>query len=514
MKKGIILLGLFAIFTANAQELRPVCGNSAADQFMTMDRLIQNLETVESNQLADRGGIQYVPVFFHLVADGNGMGRVRELRVMEQLCAMNAAFESMGIQFYMSPHPTWGLFDKSINNDNVYTNQNNTFLMNAKKHPNAINYFITNLAASGNNDPGLTLAYYTPVNDWIVSRRDQINGNANNSTIPHETGHFFSLMHPFLGWEGSNGFGPSFPGWPIAPVIAPDGGPTEKQDGSNCTVAADRICDTGPDYKFAFQQGNCAPYNGGAKDPMGVLVDPMENNTMSYFDGCPTYEFTPFQKAAMLADLNSNSRNFLDNTYVPVATSITTPNDLLISPANGITAQFYNAVSLEWKSVAGASHYMVEIDIVPSFVTGLIKTYITTNTSILITDLDPNDTYYWRVKPFNYSVGCAEAKARNFKVTATATNTVEIEGLSAWQVSPNPVAGDRASIIAKASHNFEVNAHIVDAAGQIVRTIAAVQFSEGSNTVELPLDGLSNGFYFIILDNGKARDMRKLVLAR
>lgn len=516
MKKGIILLGIFAMFSAKSQELRPICGTSIADQDMFNERLLQNLATVESGQVQDRGGVQYVPVFFHLVGDASGNGRVREIKVLEQLCALNAAFAPSGIQFYLNPHPTLGLFDKTINNAGVYTTQTNTFLMQAKRHQNAINYYITDEAASGNNDPGIVLAYYTPPNDWIVSRRDQINGSASNSTIPHETGHFFSLQHPFKGWENSTGFGPTYPGWPVAPVLAPDGTPTERQNGTNCTIAADKICDTGPDYKFAFVPGvnGCAPYTQGAQDPLGQLVDPGENNTMSYFENCSTYVFTPLQNAAMLADLNTSARNYLDNSYVPVATSIDTPTDMLLSPANAATVPFYNAVTLEWSPVAGATHYLIETDIVPSFATSFVKTYITTNTTLLLTTLDVNDTYYWRVKPFNQHVGCAAFRSRNFKTNNVATSTIEIEGLSAWQVSPNPVEGNTARIIANVSSDFEANIKVVDAAGRLVRNLQSVKFSEGSNSVELPLEGLANGFYFIQLSNGQAQDVRKLVLAR
>lgn len=514
MKKGIILLGFLAALAANAQELHHVCGMSAADQDQFTPRLIKNLEAVEAGQVADRGGIQYVPVFFHLVADAAGENRVREIKVLDQLCSLNASFSSLGIQFYLSPHPTLGIFDKTINNANVFSTQSNTFLMQAKRHANAINYYITDVADSGNTDPGDVLAYYTPANDWIVSRRDQINGLANNSTIAHETGHFFSLQHPFKGWESTNGFGPGYPGWPIAPVLAPDGGTTERQNGTNCTTAADRICDTGPDYKFAFLQNGCAPYNGGAKDPLGTLVDPMENNTMSYFNQCSTYVFTPLQNAAMLADLNSPDRNFLDNSYTPVATSIETPADLLVAPASNATTQFYNNVTLEWNAVAGASHYFIEVDFIPSFASTTIKTYITTNTSLLLTDLDPNDNYYWRVKPFNYSVGCASAKSRGFKTSTLATTSVAaIDGLSAWQVSPNP-ASEEAKILVKTSGAFEANISIVDAAGQLVRRTSGIQFNEGDNIHTLPVNDLSNGFYFIVLDNGQGQDIRKLVIAK
>jgi hypothetical protein len=273
------------------------------------------------------------------------------------------------------------------------------------------------------------LAYYSPLQDWIVSRRDQINGLANNSTIPHETGHFFSLMHPFLGWESSGGFGPGSAGWPVAPVIAPDGVATERQDGTNCSTAGDRICDTGPDYKFAFLQAGCSAYNGGAKDPLGVVVDPLENNTMSYFDACSSYSFTPLQATAMQADLNSASRNYLDNSFSPASVSFTTPTDLLVSPVSGSTVQFYNAVQLAWNAVDGATHYLVEVDIIPTFATTNVKTYITTSTSLALNDLVGSETYYWRVKPFNQYYTCAVPRSRNFKTPAAASAVADINGL-------------------------------------------------------------------------------------
>jgi hypothetical protein len=321
-------------------------------------------------------------------------------------------------------------------------------------------------------------------------------------------------MHPFLGWESSNGFGPSSGGWPIAPAIAPDGVATERQNGTNCSTAADRICDTGPDYKFGFLQSSCATYTSGAKDPLGTLVDPMENNTMSYFDGCANYEFTPLQIAAILADVNNSDRNYLDNTYVPLSTTIDTPDDLLISPAASAVPPFYNAVLLEWNALSTASHYIVEVDILPSFISNSIKSYVTTNTSLLLTDLVANKNYYWRIKPFNYSVGCAGWKSRGFKTSTATSRTVEIEGLSAWQVSPNPVQGNEARITVNATSSFNANISIVDAAGRLVNQLPMVSFNEGNTAVAIPLEGLSNGFYVIVMDNGAAKAVRKLVLAR
>jgi hypothetical protein len=512
MKKILFLFCLLSASLGYSQELQPVCGTSIEDQNLFIERLKSNIADVEAGILEERGGIAYVPVHFHLVGDASGNGKVREVRVLEQLCALNATFLPHGIQFYISPHPTYGMFDKSINNNGVYSSQSNSFLMQTRRHPNAINYYIVDVAESGNNQPGLTLAYYSGQQDWIVSRRDRINGSTTNNTVAHETGHFFSLAHPFFGWEETTGFAPGYPGWPIAPATTPWGNPVEKMDGSNCTVAADLVCDTPPDYKFAFTQTDCSNYDGGAKDPMGVLVDPMETNMMSYFEPCSVYVFTPMQSSIMLADLGKASRNYLDNNYTPVATSIDSPVDLLITPANGETTQYYNSVLLEWKAVAGATHYMLEVDDLPSYLSPNIKTYLTTNTSYLLTNLNANDSYYWRVKPFNPSVGCATPRSRNVKTSGVATTSVkEIEGLSAWQISPNPAA-DVANILISAGEPFDAQISVLDAAGRTVLQLPMQPFSEGQNNVAIPLESLSNGFYFVVLNNGIAQDVKKLAV--
>ncbi|MEZ4948184.1 MAG: hypothetical protein R2784_02135 [Saprospiraceae bacterium] len=53
-------------------------------------------------------------------------------------------------------------------------------------------------------------------------------------------------------------------------MVSPNGSPTELQDGSNCTTAGDKICDTPPDYNFGLINGNSC--YGGAKDPNGVTA--------------------------------------------------------------------------------------------------------------------------------------------------------------------------------------------------------------------------------------------------
>lgn len=518
MKKGFFVLFFAAMAStiAFSQQVQPhICGN-AHDQADLFPRLEENKIMMEAMRAAaaDRSETQYVPVHFHLVGDSDGNGKHKEIKCLEQLCALNAAYESVGIQFYLSEHPTYGLFNKSINNDNVYSNQNNTLLMNLRRHPNAINIFVVQEPTSGNNQPGIVLAYYNIPSDWIVSRKTQTNGNQPNSTLPHEVGHLFSLAHTFYGYE-NNSFDAADATWPTAPVLAPDFGvASERQNGTNCTTAADRICDTPPDYNFGFIAPSCGNYTGGAKDPQGTLVDPMENNYMSYFNGCSNYAFTQDQADIMVADLNSSSRNYLDNNYTPPATEILTPTDLLVSPANASTVQYFNDVLLEWQAVPGATHYLIEIDIVSTFGTQFSQAFIETGTSKLVTNLQASRTYYWRVKPFNHFVGCATPRARNFKTPSSASSTFEIEGLSAWQLSPNPVSGNIANLLINADQSFEAAVRITDAAGRTVSFQAGLNFPQGESNVELNTEGLANGLYFVSIESGNGRNVRKMSIMK
>jgi hypothetical protein len=365
---------------------------------------------------------------------------------------------------------------------------------------------------SGNNNPGVTLAYYSGNRDWIVSRRDYVNGNANNSTIPHEVGHFFSLNHTFYGWE-SNPFESTDPSWPVAPILSPAGNPTEKANGTNCGTAGDLICDTPPDYNFGLGYGSCT-YTAGAKDPTGTIVDPMENNMMGYFETCTEYVFTPQQQTIILADLASSQRNYLDNNFTPVATEIITPADLLVAPAAGVTMPYYDEVLLEWQSVTGAAYYLLEMDIVSSYTSQFAQSFVVAATSKLVTTLQPNRNYYWRVRPFNEYVTCTTPRQRTFR-TPTTSAVRSIEGLSAWQIAPNPVSNlSEVALAVTAENNFDATIRVFDAAGRQVYEQVGVIFSAGENRYDLSLGDLKNGLYQVLMQSGNGQSVRKLAVLR
>ena len=510
MKKLMLLLlaGFACTNWLNAQELIGVCGNSMEDQLQYDHRLLANLEKVDAGLISDRGVFQYVPVYFHLVGDAAGNGKIKERFVLDQLCALNAAYEPANIQFYLRPHPTKGLFNYDINATNVYSNQDGWFTMHTNRHPNAMNIYIVDAAVSGNNQPGETQAYYSPTRDWVVCKKSQIGGSTSNIVLPHELGHFFSLDHTFLGWE-SDPFDPTDPSWPVAPFTSPGGLPTERMNGTNCTTAADKICDTPPDYNFGFGNSSCS-YTAGAKDPNGTEVVTMPDNWMGYFFSCTDYTFTPQQQNVIIADLNSSARNYLDNTFSPLATEINTPSNLLVSPANGITMPYYDEVLVEWQDMPEASYYLLEFDIVNTYISPFAQSFIVNSNSKLVTTLAANRTYYWRVRPFNQYVTCAAPRQQSFKTSSTS-GVQTIDDLTAWQVAPNPIQGGAtARIFTQAKNGFEANIMVFDATGRQVYEQTGVLFPSGEHAVDLPLGNLGNGIYAVMLQAQEGLVSRKI----
>lgn len=525
MKKYIF--GLALSLTAQwgfAQHAHPSCGTSVADQAQFTDRLRENVANAEKLTPADFA-LQYVPLHFHLVGDQSGNGKHRASRVLDQLCDLNAQYEALEMRFYISPHPTFGIFDSTLNLDNVYSSQAGAFSMNSKRHPNALNIYIVDKA---DGDDGV-LAYYSPARDWVVAEKAYVKGNGEGKQVlPHEVGHFFSLAHTFYGYEPNpfDGYvGSGFPNdatWPTAPTVSPGGIPTERVNGSNCMTSGDYICDTPPDYNFGFSpydDGTCT-YKGGIngvfpKDPQGAVVNnPMENNLMGYFFGCSSYEFTAQQRTAILADRNQSSRNYLDNNFTPIATEIITPTDLLTSPANNATTQNYDFQVFEWQAVPGAKWYLIEFDISSSYNTGFYQGFISTSPSVTVKTLAANRTYFWRVRPFNEYVTCAASRQRTVKTNnVSVTNIREVEGLSNWQVMPNPAERGATIFMSMELENaMDATLRVFDVYGREMYRQNKQSFNAGLNTMEVPTAQLSAGVYFISLENGTGQSVKRIAI--
>lgn len=528
MKK--MLLATFAVLISliAVQAQQHVCGTSMQDQYDLRERMFRNrANPALQGTSGSRDVDYYVPIQIHIVGRTDGSQYISEAQVLDFLCTLNNDYADQDIQFYFKSDFNY------INNDALYTNAQSNggrLQISANRVNNAVNIFLT-----GNFPQTGLLGYYQgPANstaDYVVIKKSAVLGN----TASHELGHFFSLAHPFFGWEPPNnpesypGFPDSYQGWNEQYFGNPVGSnapsydfgfaiANEKVDQSNCNSAADGICDTPPDYLFAYSplQVGCNEWNGGAMDPNGDLIDPMENNMMSYFNACANFTFTPQQKDAIINDLESNARNYIRPGYTPSTEEIT-EQPVLVSPVEGETADGYNYVKLDWDAVPGAQKYFVEIDRFQNFSFNPVR-YVVSETSVEVLDkLLPSTTYYWRIRPFAEYITCGTpfSETRSVKTPSNTVNVGEIEAVDAWTVQPNPVSTDQVLTVSiNATQSFEAEVNLYSLTGQLVRKLNNRDFGVGSTTIELSTEGLTPGLYLVAVNSREGVLKQKVVVTK
>ena len=502
-KIALLFIAAILLLGGTVQAQHAICGTGYSPEMM--QRLLANKKAIADSPATFRNGdITYVPIKFHLIGKGDGSSRISEGLVLDMLCHINEEYADQDIQFYVFNGFNY------IDNNAAYSNPEDVpLVMAGQKDNDAMNIYIGQKADPPNGSGlGVTLGYYSPSNDWIVIKKSEINGNS--ATAPHEIGHYFSLPHPFLGWDCTSWTEAEF-GNPTNITTAPCSPvPVELADGSNCNTAGDMICDTPADYNLGFSDGNDCNYTGNCMDPNGNLLDPMENNFMSYFNGCADYEFTPDQKALIAADLNS--RIGLDTDWQPSATEINGIPDL-VAPVGGATTSGYNNVLIDWTPVDGATHYVLEIDLAANF-SIIPQRFVVAGDSYWVTTLNASTTYFWRVRPFNSYVACTDKSVTGEFKTPSTTSTVEPAFVNNWTVRPNPVAqGDQLEIIIDSNENFDATIRLLTTAGQLVQMEQAT-FNSGTAYHTVDTRDLTAGIYLLSIQSDAGVLNRRVVIGK
>lgn len=512
------------------------CGTSPDD-------LIQIYETMQAqrgrygNTVQTRGVTSYVPVCFHLVAKADGTGRVNESKLLDMIDQWNKTYAANGLelQFYIK-YLNYVDNDALYNTPRALSGANRAFVV---RKSDAMNIYICGTADDGTDPNSVTLAYYLNrfssddapyAADWVVMRLLEAS-RENSSTVEHEVGHFFTLPHTFLGFEAS----PFIPttASPCAPLTIAYNGrniAVEKvaRTGSdaNCSTAGDGFCDTEPDYNFGITKGsawnnnnNPCVYNGIAKDPTCVAVNPDETNLMGYFIGCEN-KFSPNQVTAMKTDYaNSSYRKYLRDGNVAQSTA-PVGEATLITPVNNATTESYTNLSFDWSDVSGAYGYVFEISTFASFAAN-VKRYVVYNSNINITNtstggsfLTANRAYYWRVRAFGRYVTGTNFAVENKFTTGTLNSVKEIKGIEEFTVSPNPVSqASHVELRLNSESAFIAQVKWTNIAGQVVKN-QEMLFNSGLNAQLLDISELNHGLYILTIESDKGILNKKVAINR
>ncbi|MEM9991526.1 MAG: hypothetical protein AAF738_07155, partial [Bacteroidota bacterium] len=428
-------------------------------EMASLERRLKRNKQLAQESVFPRWNIQYVPITFHLTAKDDGTQRVSERAILDQLCSLNEDFAPLNIQFYI--HRL-----HYINSSVLFDNhrQGQTQMENERDRFSIDVFIFENANTDSGIEEGITFGYYSPSRDWVVMRKDQISGRS--VVLTHELGHFFSLLHPYNGWDNEP-WEEAVHGNP-APRLSPRGIRTEQQNGGNCDNAGDFLCDTPPDYFFAFGWRNCT-YNGGAQDPNGELVDPDESLFMANFlQGCSRsdYNFSPQQQSMMQTDLQTDQRAYLRTGFQP--TDLAATSTTAITPSSGVNIPTHNLVSFNWTPISGATQYLVEIDRLPTF--ALQATSIVTDKNFLeVNTLLPNTRYYWRVRPFNAQSTCTSFTLPSAFTTGNMVADLDGGLLEDWAIFPNPSrVANALQIELTTNRSFEAKLQLFDSLGRLV----------------------------------------------
>ncbi len=447
----------------------------------------------------------------HLLARDDGSGRFEPSRLLDAFYRLNEDFAPSGIRFYFK-HP-W----KYLNNTQWYQHDSivqGRALMFAHNVPNALNvYFMANPAGNcGYNLPyaGIAMAHAC--------------AGPTDHTWAHEIGHALGLPHPFLGWEGKR-YNPDLPtpdtllydythfhAEPDTVVPAPlDTALVEYADGSNCAIAADRICDTGPDYlSYRWVCNADGLSTVQQRDPAGAPFFSDGTLFMSYAaDNCQR-RFTPQQIQIMRARLLTDRAHWVAPSAPVAGLVFEAPQP--VAPINQ-EASPVNATVLQWTSVPYATHYLVQVSKVSSFGIRDFEAVVT-DTFALATNLTANwSNYFWRVRAFNAaSVGPYSQVGRFRTTAAVATYSA---GDAGWRIYPALFSAGMPLVVEapEAWRGQPLVLSIFDAAGRLMFRAEHVLY-EPREWLTLPAKGWASGTYYLVC-SGKAGTVRQpLLLAK
>ena len=475
------------------------CGTNQSDEFMKP--LVENKKHWDQT-LSRSNETRFSPVTIHLVGRDDGTGRFSEELAYRAMCLLNERFFDLGtnMQFYIKEF-------NEINASRVFDDpRNNIGFMRSAKDRTSMNIYVVNQISSGAT--GTTLGFYTGgINDFIVMRA--VNFGDSSFTLEHELGHFFTLAHTHRGWEDV----PWNPGdtsrVELITISSSQSAPVQVElvDGSNCETAADFLCDTPADYGSTFLCGCCSA-QGFCRDRNGEILEPMNNNIMSYSARCDDWAFSPNQITAMQASYDAVNRAFLrtdENTvteYRPITDSITG-----LSPALGSMLPQFDRVELSWDPVANADFYEV-------VVSG--EAFRTEETSYILTTLAPNSfPVVWSVRAFNiFGGGCAPGTELFFGVGNEMTSAVNnIDLVSDVNVFPNPAQkNDQITISLTSASAFSADVSLYDINGKLVSQERNVQFGTGNNNYNMDLNALQSGIHILEIQSQSGTVVEKLII--
>lgn len=286
-KINVLVFSVFLSMSAclfSQSNKEATCGNTTSSKSLAFyESLKPQLKKYESEFLLAKSAkgtvpvniVNSIPIKVFVIRNSDGSGGLSMFELDEAFANLNAAYEGAFLEFFLCDGVEYIDDDKLCHfkrgDEKSFTDTNYV--------PGLINMYFTNYIENESNESICGYSDNVGRNDMVVMKNSCA---TNGSSLSHELGHFFSLLHT----HGADN----------------DKITTELVDGSNCDTDGDGICDTPADPRLssALVDSSCN-YIGTAQDVNGDTYNPDTNNMMSYSrKDCRTY-FSEQQLARMYA---------------------------------------------------------------------------------------------------------------------------------------------------------------------------------------------------------------------
>ncbi|PWH81529.1 hypothetical protein DIS18_14720 [Algibacter marinivivus] len=308
----------FTSFSQNKEE--SVCGNTTSSKSIAFYQNIKpQLKKFENDFFAAKSArgtvptnvLNSIPVKVYIIRNSDGSGGLSMSELDAAFSNLNSIYEGAFLEFFMCDGVEY------INDDKLCHFQRGDEKSFTETHyvPGLINMYFTDYIENESNQSICGYSDNVGRNDIVVMKN---NCATNGSSLPHELGHFFSLLHT----HGADNNQMT----------------TELVDGSNCDTDGDGICDTPADPRLKSSTVNTScDYTGNETDANGDVYNPDTNNMMSYSrKSCRTH-FSEQQLARMYA-FYMTTKNYLScpsfNANITVNESETCDGSLTVNFEN------------------------------------------------------------------------------------------------------------------------------------------------------------------------------------
>ena len=469
-----ILIAICVLVISNSLYGQQYCGTSSADIRHPDPTILSKYLNGTSLKSSD---LDSVGVTFHVVVSGGNSSEITTETLIGEINFANRYYIQAGIKFFNCGSPRF------IDGRETYNFAQGDNLNRQNYVPNTINVYYVDEVTTNAGDPLCGYAQFpwvgSPETRYIVMSK--LGGCLiNGTTLAHELGHFYGLLHTH---EPSRGL--------------------EYVNGSNCMTAGDGLCDTpaDPNLGNGFVSNNCI-YEGNIVDPLGQTYNPSVANIMSYAPPRCTNRLSPMQSALVRFYHESENDYILSACDFFPDFTVNTDTNLPIQRSDepiSITYEFSN-IGVQEDYEVPIYIYLSEIEGERGMVIQKDTIFINANEGIVVEDLDidfplnrSSQKYYITIL-VDPEFKVLELDEQNNLYTLEVE--IDNSALDDMLLYPNPTNGTMRLFLRESRLSQDVDIYIYDVRGVIMKQIQGFKNRDEYFT-EIDVTELQSGIYFM-----------------